>query len=66
MYIRRVKLTNIRLFRELDISFVDKSDGLKRWTILLGDNATGKSTLLRCIAIGLCDESGAASLVRAN
>lgn len=64
MYIRRVKLTNIRLFRELDISFVDKSDGLKRWTILLGDNATGKSTLLRCIAIGLCDESGAASLVR--
>ncbi len=31
---------------------------------LLGDNTTGKTTLLRSIAIGLCDASSAAGLLR--
>ncbi|MCF6285995.1 MAG: AAA family ATPase, partial [Candidatus Hydrogenedentes bacterium] len=67
MYITRVKLENIRGFRELDLSFASPGDSneieARKWTVLLGDNATGKTTLLKCIAFGLCDESSAAGLV---
>jgi energy-coupling factor transporter ATP-binding protein EcfA2 len=34
------------------------------WTVVVGDNAAGKTTLLRSIAIGLCDESSAAGLLK--
>ncbi len=34
------------------------------WTVVVGDNGDGKTTLLRSIAMGLCDESSAAGLLR--
>ena len=34
------------------------------WTLLTGDNATGKTTLLKAIALSLCDRSSAAGLLR--
>ena len=33
------------------------------WTLILGDNSTGKTTLLRAIAMGLCDATGSAGLL---
>jgi len=64
VYINRVELRNIRQFRHLDLSFVADSGLPLKWSLFLGDNATGKTTLLRSIALGLCDESSAAGLVR--
>jgi predicted ATP-binding protein involved in virulence len=64
VYINRVELTNIRQFRHLDLSFRAESGSPLKWSLFLGDNATGKTTLLRSIAVGLCDESSAAGLVR--
>lgn len=46
----RVKLTDIGAFRSLAL------DLNERWTILLGNNGVGKSTLLRAIALGLCGD----------
>ena len=63
MYISKVYLKNIRCFDELTLNFNKKSKPIL-WTTLLGDNSTGKTTLLRSIAIGLCDESSAAGLLR--
>jgi predicted ATP-binding protein involved in virulence len=64
MYISRIKLENIRAFDGFDLDLMN-SEATACWaTLLLGDNATGKTTLLRSLATGLCDESGAASLVR--
>jgi predicted ATP-dependent endonuclease of OLD family len=34
------------------------------WVMLLGDNAVGKSTLLKSIVLGLCNESDAAALIK--
>lgn len=34
------------------------------WMIITGDNGTGKTVLLKCIALGLCDEPSAAALLR--
>jgi predicted ATP-binding protein involved in virulence len=50
IYIKNLKLKNIRTFREVELSF-EKEDGtLPQWTIILGDNGIGKSTLLQCVA----------------
>ncbi len=49
MYVRRLRLDNVRCFRSLDISFEQNGEP-RRWTILAGPNGTGKTTLLRAIA----------------
>ncbi len=61
MYLTRIELHNIRCFEDLIID-LKKNNQITLWTTLLGDNAVGKTTLLRCIALGLCDESRAAAL----
>ncbi len=63
MYIRNVTIKNIRCFKKLRLSF-ELAGQRPPWTVLVGDNATGKTTLLRSIAIGLCDETSAAALMR--
>ncbi len=60
MYIKRVKLTNVRCFEHIEIEFENRGSSI----IVAGDNGDGKSTLLRSIAMGLCDESSAAALLR--
>ena len=62
LFIRRVTLKNVRCFEQVQLDF-DLSDE-PPWTVLVGDNAAGKTTLLRSIAIGLCDESSAAGLLK--
>ena len=37
--------------------------GQAGWTLILGDNGTGKTSLLRAIAMGLCDETGSSGLL---
>lgn len=53
MYIDKVRLTNIRGFRGLEFSF-DRGNGTYAgWTVLTGDNGSGKSTVLKGIALSL-------------
>lgn len=63
MYISRVLIENVRCFENIELQFDLEGDS-PPWAMIVGDNATGKTTLLRCIALGLCDESGAASLLK--
>lgn len=63
MYIKRIKIENIRCYE--DIEFNLGSDKNKpAHLLLLGDNGVGKTSLLRSIAMGLCDEGGAAGLLK--
>lgn len=63
LYIRGIELENIRCFNRLGLAFED-DNGSFLTTILLGDNAAGKSTILRSIALGLCPESDSISLMK--
>jgi predicted ATPase len=59
MFLRRLELENIRSIEKLDISFVapktdpSEPDTTRKWTLLLGENGTGKSTVLKAIALVL-------------
>jgi predicted ATPase len=49
MYIKKVKIRNIRSISEFSMEF-KKPVG---WNVLIGDNGSGKSTLIRSIALAL-------------
>lgn len=50
MHIQKVHLQNIRSFENLEIDFGNSGAG---WHVILGTNGTGKSTLIRSIALAL-------------
>lgn len=62
MYIDTIRLENIRGFRELEFSF-DRGEGqYAGWTVLTGDNGSGKSTVLRSMALMLAGPTVALAL----
>ena len=61
MYITSLYLKNIKCFKELGYEFEDKNGAS---LLIAGDNGDGKSTILRSIAISLCDQWSAAGLLR--
>ena len=62
-YISRIRLSNIKCFEEVEINLSQPSQDNASWTLLLGDNGTGKTSLLRSIAMCLCDQTGASGLL---
>jgi len=51
MHIRKIQLSNIRGFREVDLDLTRPDGSLAGWTVLAGRNGSGKSTLLKAIAL---------------
>ncbi len=68
MYISKIHLENIRGIKELDIEFPDPNPDSgnprpRMHTVIIGENGTCKTSLLRCIVIGLCDKKDASGLL---
>ena len=61
MHITSLYLENIKCFEELTHKFEDDRGAS---LVIAGDNGDGKSTILRSIAISLCDQWSAAGLLR--
>jgi hypothetical protein len=53
MYIRRVRLENLKGFRDLDFTFENKSGELQGWCVITGDNGSGKTALLKSIVMAI-------------
>ena len=51
MYLKRLKITNIRSITEFEIKFEPKVSG--GWHVILGDNGSGKSSVIRSIALAM-------------
>lgn len=62
LLLKRIRLKDVRGFRDVDVSFVDAAGKARPMTLALGDNGSGKSTLLRALAIGLCQQDEASGL----
>jgi predicted ATPase len=65
LFVSKVELSNIKCFQELIVDFESPSFN-SHWTMILGDNSIGKSTLLKSIALGLCNESDATTLMKTS
>lgn len=62
-YISEISLTDIRCFSgEETFQLPPPRDGSPSWTLIVGENGTGKTTVLRSIALCLCDETRASGL----
>ncbi|MFT4926525.1 MAG: internalin A, partial [Phenylobacterium sp.] len=67
LQLTKVVLTDIRCFKQLTVLMqaqTDNNDETVLWSMILGDNSAGKTTLLRSIALGLCRESEAIALIK--
>jgi predicted ATPase len=51
--IERVEIENFKLFDRLELDFTRSESVQAPWTMLLGENATGKSAVLQAIALAL-------------
>ena len=63
MYIKRIRLRNIRGFHDLDLKVVGENGRPRMRTIFIGKNGTCKTTLLRSVVLGLCGASDASGLL---
>lgn len=57
MRIRELKLENIKCFKDQTLSFTDDENKFQKWTVILGENGTGKTTILQSIALILSGNS---------
>jgi energy-coupling factor transporter ATP-binding protein EcfA2 len=55
-WIERIVLTNFRPIRSLSLDFSRSASGNGPWTVLLGENGTGKSSILQALALTLMGE----------
>lgn len=62
MYISHIRLENIRSFQELEIDLAGENGSPRRRTVIIGKNGTCKTSVLRAIALGLCDLTDATTL----
>jgi energy-coupling factor transporter ATP-binding protein EcfA2 len=59
MYISNIHLKNIRGFKELKLDLDRGGNTYAGWTVFTGGNGSGKSTILKAVAIGLAGASDA-------
>lgn len=63
MFLKHLKLENIRSLEALEIDFCDDDGKIRTWTTILGDNGIGKSTILRSIALVLAGSAALPALI---
>jgi len=62
-YISKIRLKNIRGFRNLEVDILNGEKEPSLLTLIIGRNGTCKTTLLRAVVTGLCSETEAYALL---
>jgi hypothetical protein len=57
-YVEHVSIRNVKAIRELDLDLTRSSARTAPWTVLLGENAAGKSTVLQAVTLALIGRDG--------
>lgn len=51
MYIRSLHIKNLKRLRDLSLTFTNDDGSPRMWTVLIGENGTGKTSILQAIAL---------------
>ncbi len=51
MFLKKLTLTNFKCLANIELSFEINKKNNRKWTLILGENGTGKSNLLKSIAL---------------
>jgi predicted ATP-binding protein involved in virulence len=51
MFLKKITLTNFKCLSNIELSFVKTKTTNRKWTLILGENGTGKSNVLKSIAL---------------
>lgn len=62
MYLKTIQLTNIRGFTDLKFDLTRPDGSYAGWTVFTGDNGSGKSSLLKAVAVALTGKETARAL----
>jgi energy-coupling factor transporter ATP-binding protein EcfA2 len=62
VYIRNIRISDVRGFREVDLDLSRPDGSFAGWTVLAGRNGSGKSTLLKAIALAVVGPEAARAL----
>ena len=63
MYIKKLRLKNIKCYKDFTIDFVSETGEIRSWTSILGNNGVGKTIILQCIALALTSGTSLHELV---
>jgi predicted ATP-binding protein involved in virulence len=51
MFLKTIRLKNFKGLKDIELSFEQEDNSIRKLTLLLGENGTGKSTLLKALAL---------------
>ena len=54
-FVDKIELTNIKTFKKQTFDLSKSGNAMAPWLMLLGENGTGKSTVLKSLCMNLCD-----------
>lgn len=63
MYVRHLRVHNVKLLRDVSIDFLDANGHPRMWTVFVGENRLCKTTLLQTIAAAACGSDRGTQLV---
>jgi hypothetical protein len=63
MYVRSLRVQNVKLLRDVHIDFIDANGRPRMWTVFVGENRLCKTTLLQTIAAAACGGDRGTQLV---
>lgn len=65
MFLRALELHQVRSIGHAEFSFASAEDDVRRWTLLVGENGCGKTTVLRALALVLAGSEALPELLGA-
>lgn len=63
MFLKKIHLQNFKCLANIELSFEKTSSQNRQWTLVLGENGTGKSNVLKAIALVTCGSNALGELL---